>query len=316
LDLTVIPTHVVETKTITELVCDGTEYIAPITGKKHIISSLIPSTQTWSDTVVVSSTLDSIYNFQITPVVAPEEMTDATLTAIAAVPVLTQGALPNVAGTLDAIKTYYQGKDDETIADVDSLYWTDASLNTPVACGVTTHTMTLVVEAGCDNMITTTHTFDVQPIVGTTDSVETCDSYFWNDSVYTETGIHTYVGKTVYGCDSVATLHLTINKSFFHEETIKACDSYTWDVDGQTYFDSGDKYFNGKTAAGCDSTYVLHLTINKSFFHEETVVACESYEWPVNGVTYSDSGDKYFNGKTVAGCDSTYVLHLTINKPV
>ena len=314
LDLTVIPTHVVETKTITDLVCDGTEYVDPITGKKHIISSLIPSTQTWSDTVVVSSTLDSIYNFQITPVVAPEEMTDATLTAIAAVPVLTQGALPNVAGTLDAIKTYYQGKDDETIADVDSLYWTDASLNTPVACGATTHTMTLVVEAGCDNMITTTHTFDVQPIVGTTDIVETCDSYFWNDSVYAETGIHTYVGKTVYGCDSVATLHLTINKSYAVDTVATACDVFEWY--GRICDTTGVYTYNGTTAAGCDSVVTLHLTINKPFFHEETVVACESYFWPVDSITYYDSGDKYFNGKTAAGCDSTYVLHLTINKPV
>ena len=54
------------------------------------------------------------------------------------------------------------------------------------------------------------------------------------------------------------------------------------------------------------------MTINKPFFSEETVVACESYEWPVDGITYTESGDKYFYGKTAAGCDSTYVLHLTI----
>ena len=105
---------------------------------------------------------------------------------------------------------------------------------------------------------------------------------------------------------------MTINKSFFHEETVEACDSYTWDVDGQTYSDSGDKYFNGKTAAGCDSTYVLHLTINKSFYKEETAAACVSYTWAVDGKTYTTSGDYTFTGQTAAGCDSTYVLHLTI----
>ena len=458
LDLTVEP-KTITPQTITDYVCDGTEYVDPITGDKHIISSLIPSTQTWTYTVPVSVCEDVVYTYQITPIVAPEVMTDATLTAIAAVPVLTQGALPNVAGTLDAIKTYYQGKDDETIADVDSLYWTEASLNTPVACGVTTHTMTLVVEAGCDNKITTIHTFDVQPIVGTTDTVETCDSYFWNDSVYTETGIHTYVGKTVYGCDSVATLHLTINKSYAVDTVATACDVFEWygqicdttgvytyngttatgcdsvvtlhltinksvethlyetvcdtypwygmDLDttatyyhtlqavngcdstlvlhltvnksyavdtvatacgvfewygqicdttgvytykgatlagcdsvvtlhltinksyavdtvatacdvfewyGQICDTTGVYTYNGTTSAGCDSVVTLYLTINKPFFSEETVVACESYEWPVNGVTYTDSGDKFFNGKTAAGCDSTHVLHLTVNK--
>ena len=310
LDLTVIPTHVVETKTITDLVCDGTEYIDPITGKKHIISSLIPSTQTWSDTVVVSSTLDSIYNFQITPVVAPEVMTDSTLASIAVAPVLTQGALPKVNGTIEAIKMYYAGKDSESIADVDSIYWTEASLNTPVACGVTTHTMTLVVEAGCDNKITTTHTFDVQPIVGTTDIVETCDSYFWNDSVYTETGIHTYVGKTVYGCDSVATLHLTINKSFAVDTVATACDVFEWY--GQICDTTGVYTYNGTTAAGCDSVVTLYLTINKSYAVDTIATACDMFEW--YGQICDTTGVYTHRGTTAAGCDSVVTLYLTINK--
>ena len=310
LDLTVEP-KTITPQTITDYVCDGTEYVDPITGDKHIISSLIPSTQTWTYTVPVSECEDVVYTYQITPIVAPEVMTDTTLTAIAAVPVLTQGARPNVAGTLDAIKTYYQGKDDESIADVDSIYWTEASLNT-VLCGATTHTMTLVVEAGCDNLITTTHTFDVQPIVGTTDTVETCDSYFWNDSVYTETGIHTYVGKTVYGCDSVATLHLTINKSFAVDTVAIACDVFEWY--GQICDTTGVYTHNGTTVAGCDSVVTLHLTINKSYAVDTVATACDVFEW--YGQICDTTGVYTHRGTTVAGCDSVVTLHLTINKSV
>ena len=308
LDLTVEP-KTITSQTITDYVCDGTEYVDPVTGDKHIISSLIPSTQTWTYTVPVSVCEDVVYTYQITPIVAPEVMTDTTLTAIAAVPVLTQGALPNVAGTLDAIKTYYQGKDDESIADVDSIYWTEASLNT-VLCGATTHTMTLVVEAGCDNKITTTHTFDVQPIVGTTDTVETCDSYFWNDSVYTETGIHTYVGKTVYGCDSVATLHLTINKSFAVDTVATACDVFEWY--GQICDTTGVYTYNGTTAAGCDSVVTLDLTINKSYAVDTVATACDVFEW--YGQICDTTGVYTYNGTTAAGCDSVVTLDLTINK--
>ena len=309
LNLTVEP-KTITPQTITDYVCDGTEYVDPITGDKHIISSLIPSTQTWTYTVPVSVCEDVVYTYQITPIVAPEVMTDATLTAIAAVPVLTQGALPNVAGTVEAIKMYYAGKDSESIADVDSIYWTDASLNTPVACGATTHTMTLVVEAGCDNMITTTHTFDVQPIAGTTDTVETCDSYFWNDSVYTETGIHTYVGKTVYGCDSVATLHLTINKSYAVDTVATACDVFEWY--GQICDTTGVYTYNGTTAAGCDSVVTLDLTINKSYAVDTVATACDVFEW--YGQICDTTGVYTYNGTTAAGCDSVVTLHLTINK--
>ena len=103
---------------------------------------------------------------------------------------------------------------------------------------------------------------------------------------------------------------MTINKSFYKEETATACDSYTWSVDGKTYTTSGDYTFNGQTAAGCDSIVTLHLTINNSVQVEETVVACDSYTW--NGKTYTTSGDYTFNGQTAAGCDSVAILHLTI----
>ena len=308
LDLTVEP-KTITSQTITDYVCDGTEYVDPVTGDKHIISSLIPSTQTWTYTVPVSVCEDVVYTYQITPIVAPEVMTDATLTSIAATPILTQGALPKVNGTIEAIKMYYAGKDSESIADVDSIYWTEASLNTPVACGDTTHTMTLVVEAGCDNMITTIHTFDVQPIVGTTDIVETCDSYFWNDSVYTETGIHTYVGKTVYGCDSVATLHLTINKSFAVDTVATACDVFEWY--GQICDTTGVYTHNGTTVAGCDSVVTLHLTINKSVRVDVYEEYCDSYV--LGGTTFTDDFEWEEVSQTKTGCDSIVAHHVTIH---
>ena len=103
---------------------------------------------------------------------------------------------------------------------------------------------------------------------------------------------------------------MTINKSYNVEETVVECDSYTWALDGNTYTTSGDYVYNGKTLAGCDSIVTLHLTINKSYYNEETAKACVSYTW--NGTTYTTSGDYTFNGKTASGCDSIIVLHLTI----
>ena len=64
------------------------------------------------------------------------------------------------------------------------------------------------------------------------------------------------------------------------------------------------------TNQGCEHTAILHLTINKSEAVEETVTACDSYEW--NGVTYTESGDYTYYTTTVDGCDRTEILHLTI----
>ena len=56
----------------------------------------------------VSVCEDIVYTYQITPIVAPEVMTDATLAAIpGAMPELKAGAVVDVTGTVEAISAYY-----------------------------------------------------------------------------------------------------------------------------------------------------------------------------------------------------------------
>ena len=38
-----------------------------------------------------------------------------------------------------------------------------------------------------------------------------CDSYQWNNEVYTQSGTYTYETQTINGCDSVSIINLTIN---------------------------------------------------------------------------------------------------------
>jgi hypothetical protein len=140
-------------------------------------------------------------------------------------------------------------------------------------------------------------------------TVTACNSYLWNGTTYTTSGIKTFVTTNAAGCDSTARLHLTINVSTSSDTTVTACNSYLWN--GTTYTTSGIKTFVTTNAAGCDSTARLHLTINVSTSSDTTVTACNSYLW--NGTTYTTSGIKTFVTTNAAGCDSTARLHLTIN---
>ncbi len=88
-----------------------------------------------------------------------------------------------------------------------------------------------------------------------------CDKYVWNDVTYTSSGTITETFKAVNGCDSVVTLHLTINYSTTGEETVVADGSYEW-IDGITYTESGDYNYTLTNSAGCDSVVTMHLTIN------------------------------------------------------
>ena len=138
-----------------------------------------------------------------------------------------------------------------------------------------------------------------------------CDEFMWNGDTFTETGIYIDTIPSQAGCDSIITLHLTINRSITTEETEVACDSYTW-TDGKTYTESGTYYQYLKTVHGCDSTVVLHLTVNRSIEVPYEVTACDSYTWS-NSVTYTQSGIYYNSLKTIHGCDSVEILTLTIN---
>jgi hypothetical protein len=66
-----------------------------------------------------------------------------------------------------------------------------------------------------------------------TTTVEECDSFTWNNQHYTESGIYTFTSPSDVGCDSVATLNLTINKA--NTETTVSGSTITVGVKGATY---------------------------------------------------------------------------------
>ena len=162
-------------------------------------------------------------------------------------------------------------------------------------------------ENGCNSMVSAT--VNVWQPTTTDFTVNTCDSYTWNNSVYTMSGDYAQNLQTIHGCDSVVTLHLTVNPSYHKELHISACDSYEWN--GVTYSASGDYIQNFIAVNGCDSVVTLHLTVNTSYHSEQTAVACGQYVW--RDSTYTTSGDYSITYTTESGCDSIFTLHLTIN---
>ena len=158
-------------------------------------------------------------------------------------------------------------------------------------------------------------------ILQSTDStlapVTACDSYYWalKDTTITTSGAYTYVTANAAGCDSVITLNVTINYSNTGEETVTACDSYTWQ--GNTYTTSGDYQATLTNVAGCDSVATLHLTVNYSTSSTETpVTACDEYYWASADTTIKATGTYTHVFKTVLGCDSVVTLSATINNSI
>ena len=148
-----------------------------------------------------------------------------------------------------------------------------------------------------------------EPCIDSTEfSALACESYDWNGETYTVSGDYEQTFTNANGCDSVVTLHLTVNSPDATEFSASACESYDWN--GETYTVSGDYEQTFTNANGCDSVVTLHLTVNHGTHNAETETAHESYAW--NGETYTESGTYTFEYVNEEGCESTDTLHLTV----
>ena len=144
---------------------------------------------------------------------------------------------------------------------------------------------------------------------GSVSTVTACDSLTWNGTAYTASGTYTYLTTNSNGCDSTATLNLTINPSTTSTSTVTECDAYTWN--GTAYTSSGTYTYSTTNSNGCDSTATLNLTINPSTTSTSSATSCDTYSW--NGTTYTSSGTYTYSTTNSNGCDSTATLNLTIN---
>ena len=179
-------------------------------------------------------------------------------------------------------------------------------------CGSTISVDNIVLSnaAGHDKASTKSASLHAEQTQWANDSAIACDQYVWNGKTYTQSGMYIDTIPSALGCDSIVTLHLTINNTQYVEESIVACDSYTWN--GETYTESGEYVYTTTATNGCDSIVTLHLTINNTQYAEESIIACDSYAW--NGQTYTESGEYVYNTTAANGCDSIVTLHLTINQ--
>ena len=179
------------------------------------------------------------------------------------------------------------------------------------------------------------------PMTYSTERREACDTYTWNGTTYGE-GLHDGSTKTYYGyetltnrwgCDSVISLVLNIhyNTNEMFDNNI-ACDTaeYTFTKANVTrkYTASGidtASYLTSYTGYSmkCPSVDTVRIRVAHPTDSLFDVVACDSYKWSANNVTYKrDTNltkaytrpftDDLFGDQTTS-CNVVDTLHLVVN---
>lgn len=162
---------------------------------------------------------------------------------------------------------------------------------------------------GCDSVVALELTVYHSNLTGS-DTVFSCSSYLWNGETYDNSGIYEYGSlKTSMGCDSMATLVLTVSSQVIATENVTSCDQYSWH--GSTYTHGGIYSDTSSSVAGCDSVTTLVLTLYNSQSVDTFAVACDNFVW--RGMTYTDNGVFIDTSISSLGCDSITTLSLSIN---
>lgn len=116
--------------------------------------------------------------------------------------------------------------------------------------------------------------------------------------------------QSVYGCDSIINLHLTVDDQITFEFDHHECgSSFVWN--GQSYSAPGIYEQSFVSIEGCDSVVTLHLTMGHLEYTSFDVLTCGTFQW--NGQDYNESGTYQQQFNTIDGCDSIVTLHLVIS---
>ena len=118
-------------------------------------------------------------------------------------------------------------------------------------------------------------------------------------ALHIKSGTYTINTTNQFGCDSTATLNLTINSASSSSFDVTACDSYVWH--GEVYTESGTYTLKLQILLVVIQQQFYNLTINSASSSSFDATACDSYVW--HGEVYTESGTYTFNTTNQFACD-------------
>lgn len=211
----------------------------------------------------------------------------------------------------------YSTADTITVSDACTAYFWNATNNFYYSPGF--YTANFVNIHNCDSTVVLNLSFVNS--YETNDTVISCDSYTWalNNQTYSASGLYTDTVYSMYSCDSIVHLYLTIVPAPLNDTvTVTSCGApYFWATSNQSYTSSGYYPMLLTSALGCDSTVVLDLNILPVYSDTIDVNSCgNAYLWTETNQTYTSSGYYTANYTSMSGCDSTITLNLTLTPSV
>gem|GEM_PF-1367534 len=156
------------------------------------------------------------------------------------------------------------------------------------------------------------------PVKGDTLPVTVCagGSYDFYGTQVSAAGIYEHVvpGGGSNGCDSTTYVALSVAMPTADTFSAAVCSGGSYAFNGRQLTEAGYYGDTVRTAAGCDSVIVVHLTVAPAARDTFAVTICRGESYDFNGRQLTGEGYFADTVRTAAGCDSTIVVHLTVNE--
>jgi gliding motility-associated-like protein len=170
---------------------------------------------------------------------------------------------------------------------------------------------------GCDSVVVLN--LIVHPNYNDTIYAQTCDNipYTLNGFNADTTGLYTQYLQSIWGCDSVVTLNLTVYPTYIFPLNEEICEGEVYIEHGFWLTYPGTFIMNSYTSChGCDSLYVLNLTVNQTWDKLVEANICQGDTFRLEGydnLVAWESGTYRDVIPTYKGCDSAKTVMLTVN---
>jgi len=169
---------------------------------------------------------------------------------------------------------------------------------------------------GCDSIATLDLTVKLPSSSTNTASVCSADlPYVWNGINYTATGTYSKHFTNALGCDSMATLNLTVKLPSSSVTNTSVCQGDSYLFNGISYIAAGTYVAHLTNKVGCDSVATLNLSMKLPTVSATNVSVCQGDSYLFNGTSYTAAGTYVKHLLNVAGCDSVAALNLTVKLP-
>lgn len=155
------------------------------------------------------------------------------------------------------------------------------------------------------------------------DTIYDGDTYQFEQQIYDTTGIYPVMFSTVFGCDSLRTLHLQRNRRTYVDSVV--CQNALPLVWNGAVFTEGSGYRGTEWQtmsdsvhltglAGIDSLVVMTVTANDTSATYDIRQSCDSLLWRDGTTYYQSTTSPYILLQNHMGCDSIRHLTLTVNR--